>query len=298
MQLNKNYKIGFLALFAFTVLYYGLLFLKGRDPFSRYNVYQVSYPVNKNLSVSAPVKFKGHEVGKIAKIEISSDLDHTTLLTIEVNKKFPLTDKSRVMLTNMGMVEGNALELEWHKEGRLLTKQDLIIGECHPSFSEVDLNMLTTRATVVMSNLTSAIDRVNVILNNVEKASHSLHTAIQHIHKSVSTISNDIMAVSMPLADPIEGIPSLLPDIRSILGAIKAFPFKEFSYKTTHVLYTMETLLQSIAKNHGTLGRLINDPTLYNNLNGSVEHLNSLLLSMKNNPSRYLHFSLLSFGRK
>lgn len=168
MKINKNYTIGLLVLSSLGILYYGFSFLKGYNIFSKYNHYQVSYPVNKNLCVSAPVKLKGHVVGMVTKVEIQPKQNYSTLVTIQIDKQFPLTHTSKVMLNNAGMMECNALEIELQK-GRPIGRQDIIIGQIHPDFNDIDLKAMTAQIATVTQNLIKTTEGVNAILVNFEK---------------------------------------------------------------------------------------------------------------------------------
>ena len=295
MQINKNYKVGVLALCSFAILYYGFWFLKGRDIFSKTNSYYVSYPVNKNLFVSAPVKLRGHVVGMITKIEIVPNQNYSTLAKIEVDKKFPLTEHSKVLLNNAGVMEGNALELDLH-EGKPLKKGAVVVGQVHPDFNEIDIKAMTTQVTTVTSNLIKTTQRFNDILGNIEKTSLTLSSAIDALQQNVMTISDNIMAISIPLADPQKGVPSLLTSMYKILAQVESIPFKDLSTGGVRILKHTETLLKNIADQQGTMGLLIHDKRLYNNLLYSSKNLDNLLFSIRKHPQRYVHFSL--FGSK
>ncbi|WP_250238887.1 MlaD family protein [Cardinium endosymbiont of Oedothorax gibbosus] len=292
MHINKNYMIGLLALFSLGILYYGFLFLKGHNVFSQYNHYKVAYPVNKNLHVSAPVKLKGHVVGMVTKVEIKPKQNYSTLVTIEVDKQFPLTYASKVMLNNAGMMEGNALEIELH-EGNPIRNGATIIGQLHPNFNEIDLNAMTAQVATVTQNLIKTTEGVNAILANLERTSFTLSTAIHGLEDNINTIAKNIIAISGPLANSKRGIPAMLPAIHSLLLEVKSIPFKDISFRVTNVLKDVERLIQHTASDGGSFGRFMHDATLYHNLNHSVENLNALLFDMKKRPFRYLNFSLL-----
>ncbi|WP_339044250.1 MlaD family protein [Cardinium endosymbiont of Tipula unca] len=278
-------------------MYYGFWFLKGRNIFSKYNNYCVSYSVNRNLPVSAPVKLKGHVIGMITKVEILPKKNYSTLITIEVDKQFPLTDQSKVMLSNAGMMEGNVLEIELH-DGKPLTGHDIIIGQIHPNFNEdIDLKAMTAQISVIANNLIKTTESVNIILENLQQTSNIIAATVNTFQDDVTTIIKNIINISTPLADPLEGIPGMLPPMHRILSEIEAVPFKDVSSRITHVLSNVEDLLQGASSNNGTLGLLINDKTLYNNLNASVKNLDTLLVDLRKRPSRYVHFSLFGFSR-
>jgi len=295
MKINKNYAIALLVLSSLAILYYGFLFLKGYNIFSKYNHYQVSYPVNKNLCVSAPVKLKGHVVGMVTKVEIQPKQNYSTLVTIEIDKQFPLTHTSKVMLNNAGMMEGNALEIELQK-GRPIGRQDIIMGQIHPDFNDLDLKAMTAQIAMVTQNLIKTTEGVNAILLNFEKTSTILNSTIYQLESNINTIAKNIIAISSPLADPKKGIPSMFSTIHGLVMEVQSIPFKDISFRVNHILQHLEKFIQQTTSGHGSLGLFINDPALYHKFNHSVGNLDALLFDLRKRPSRYVHFSL--FGLK
>ncbi len=295
MQTNKSYKVGLLALCAFAILYYGFLFLKGHNIFSKHNQYRISYPVNKNLTVSAPVKLKGHVVGIVTKIEIVPQKNYSTLVTIELDKKFPLTTNSKVMLNNAGVMEGNVLEIELH-EGKPLPTNSVVVGQVHPGFNEVDIQAMTSQVSIITGNLIKITEGINAILGNLEKSSHTFTHAVDKVQSNVQTIVKNIETISIPLADPKTGIPAIVPAIHKTITKIESMPFEEVSCSMSRILQHAEEMVQAVSSKQGTLGLLIRDASLYSNLNRGVNQLNTLLFDVRKRPLRYVHFSL--FGPK
>lgn len=295
MQINKSYKVGLLALCAFAILYYGFLFLKGHNIFSKHNQYRVSYPVNKNLMVSAPVKLKGHVVGMVTKIEIVPQKNYSTLVTIELDKKFPLTTNSKIMLNNAGMMEGNVLEIELH-EGKPLPTNTVVVGQVHPDFNEVDIQAMTSQVSIITCNLIKITEGIDAILGNLEKASHTFTTAVDKVQYNVHTIVKNIETISIPLADSTTGVPAMVPAIHKTIAHIESMPFAEVSCSLNRILHNTEEIMHAMSSKQGTLGLLIRDASLYNNLNRGVNQLNALLLDVRKKPFRYVQFSL--FGPK
>lgn len=227
----------------------------------------------------------------VTKVEIKPKQNYSTLVTIQVDKKFPLTHTSKVMLNNIGMMEGNALEIELHK-GNPISRHDIIIGQIHPRFNEIDFKTMTSQVTTVTQNLIKTTEGVNTILVNLERTSSTLNTAIHQLEGNVNTIAKNIIAISSLLADSKEGMPAMLPIMYSQLLEIKSIPFKDISFRVTNALKDVERLIQHASSKCGSFGLFIHDPTLYHNLNHSVENLNALLFDVKKQPWRYPHFSL------
>ncbi|WP_243018672.1 MULTISPECIES: MlaD family protein [Candidatus Cardinium] len=292
---NKNYMIGLLTLSSLGILYYGFLFLKGHNIFSKYNDYQIFYPVNKNLCVSAPVKLKGHVVGMVTKVEIKPKQNYGTLVTIQLDKQFPLTHTSKVMLNNAGMMEGNALEIELNK-GNPITRNDIITGQFHPDFNDIDIKAMTAQVATVTQNLIKTTEGVNAILVNLEKTSYTLKTAVKGLEQNIGTIAKHIIAISSPLADSKIGIPAMLPVMHDLILEVRSIPVQEISYRINNMLKDVEKLIRTTSSDTGTLGLFMHDPSFYHNINYGIENLNKLIFDLKKRPWRYVHFSL--FGRK
>lgn len=293
MKINKSYQVGLLILCSCFILYFGFMFLKGHNIFAQSNRYYVSYPTNKNLSVAAPVRLKGHVVGSVKKIDIVPKQNYSTLVTIEVDKKFPLNENSKILLSRSSILEGSILELDI-QEGKPIKVDSILVGQVKPGFDELDLNNVIAKVSTMMVDIAQITDNFKSVLLDLKNVSTKISSSVDECHGNVKMFSQNMAAISKCLADPKKGLPFMIASVNAIANKIESIPLDEKMSNISCILQNTELLLQNMLDKKGTLGALINDVALYNNLNISIQNLNHLLIDIRKKPWRYLHFSFLS----
>ena len=307
LKLSKEFKVGLFTLLAGLMLYFGVNFLKGTDFLSSNNKYYAVYNDIGGMVVSNPVHINGFSVGRIKAIQILPNTKNRILVTLEVDDDIPLYRGTKAVLSSTDFLGGKAVVLEVPApNGNVLAHKDTVLGTVEKGIVEE----VTQKVQPMLANL----DTVSLELKTLLRTFKGTTRVLEGTMGSFKNTSNELNSVLASNAPQIKGITSNLQSLTASLGGTqKELNHMIASYsavgdtlakaKLTQTVNSIGTTMASIDRmvtdmnqGKGSMGKLINSDSLYNNLNASTASLDALLKDMKDRPKRYVHFSL--FGKK
>lgn len=293
MKISREVKTAVLVLSGIALFVYLFSYLKGDDIFSNTNTYYTEFDYNA-LSPSSSVTVRGNKVGKVEEIKYDFETGKTRV-SFSVNPKLKFSKSSVIRLYETGLMGGNALAIVNSNEGELAKPGDFIASEVQPglitslksNFSGIssDLDSTIRSADTLMTNLNrlvvdeseaglkSTIEELNATLKSFKSLSYSVQGLIKANDAKIDSILDNFNSTS-------ENLSKLSDDIKDIELAKTIAKFDES-------LTSINTLLASVNNNDGTLGKLLNDDALYNNLEAASKEMEELLLDIKLHPARY-----------
>lgn len=293
---SREIKVGLLAVLALFLLYFGFNFLKGVNIFSPTHTYCGIYSNLKGLTEQAPVYVRGYKVGQVDRIVYDFSKEDAFCVYFSVDKNIAVPVGTECALVSDGLLGGMALQLEMpFGENDAYAAGDTIPTTVVPGLMDALQNEVMTKLSGVLSQIDSLLATVNEQL----EGDH-----LRHALKKVDDITADLAVTSAGIRGMMkEQIPALVTDVREAVADVKIFADNLGSVDLAATVGKMDTTLnrlneltENLNSTDGTLGLLLNDRQLYLNLTGAVADADSLLIDLKNNPKRYVHFSL--FGRK
>ena len=305
MKLGQEVKVGLLATAALIIVYLGLNFLQGREVFSSNNSYYTTYNNCKGLSTASPVLLNGVPVGRVRNIQIIPDGAYSILVTFETTKDIRLTDATRARLISPTFLGDKAIEL-LIAEGNPLKNYGTVSGQIEQSlgdsFSEnalpamQDVKDISLLAGQFVANLIENTDKINSIFTNLEETTRHLKQTVSKNEQAFYRLSRNISEVSSALADSKDGVRPFLTKLNQLMEGVEAKEVQEFADKLNHALGSIGSVFDETGQGKNSLGKLLHDDGLYNNLHKALGNLDTLLIDLKTHPWRYVSFSL--FGRK
>jgi phospholipid/cholesterol/gamma-HCH transport system substrate-binding protein len=282
MNIRKEIRVGLFAIFSFFVLYWGFNYLKGKSIFHKTNTYYTLYNDADGLSTANQVKLNGCPVGRIQNIQLLPGQDYKVLVTLSVDKSIKLTNTTIARLHSSGLLDGKAIDL-LIREGHELQAKDTLLSEIIPSLAArftqealptlKDAKAISLLTTRFMQNLVENTDRINTIFHNLEQTSQQLHYMVKNNQADLRIISQNVAHISSALSDEETGIKPLLSSLSMLVQEVESFEIGPMSERINTILAKMES---------STLNRV--DRTLVD--------LNRLLIDIRRNPKRYVHFSI------
>lgn len=293
MKVTREVKTAVLVLSGIALFVYLFSYLKGDDLFSNTNIYYTEFDYNA-LSPSSSVTIRGNKVGKVEEIKYDFETGKTKVY-FSVNPNLKFSKSSVIRLYETGLMGGNALAIVNSNKGELAEPGDFIASEVQPglitslksNFSGIssDLDSTIRSADTLMTNinklvvdeseagLKSTIEELNLTLKSFKALSYSVQDVIKANDNKIDSILNNFNTTSQNLT-------KLSEDIKDIELAKTVAKFDES-------LTSINELLASLNNNDGTIGKLLNDDALYNNLEAASKEMEELLLDIKLHPVRY-----------
>jgi phospholipid/cholesterol/gamma-HCH transport system substrate-binding protein len=293
LKISREVKTAVLVLSGIALFVYLFSFLKGDDIFSNTNTYYTEFDYNA-LSSSSSVTVKGNKVGKVEEIRYDFETGKTRV-SFSVNPKLKFSKSSVIRLYETGLMGGNALAIVNSNEGELAKPGDYIASEVQPGL----ITSLKSNFSGISSDLDSTIRSADTLMTNlnklvVDESEVGLKSTIEELNatlksfKSLSyTVQGLIKANDAKIDSILDNFNNTSNNIAKLSDDIKDMELSKTVSKFDESLTSINALLAKINSNDGSLGKLLNDDGLYNNLEAASKELQLLLLDIKLHPARY-----------
>lgn len=309
MLKSNELKVGFLALMAFLILYFGFNFLKGNDIFSSSKTYYVQYDNVDGLIASNQVLVNGVEVGKVKKVSLVPEKGNKILIELRLNKSLLVPDKSIAILSDGALLGGKIIRLELLGSGTL-PEGAFIMGMREKGLT----SLLKERALPVISNADSLLisfrqiskkfdntgTYLDALLKNSNKAVVSINGSVTDLvaenKANIIQITGNMRALSNSLVETEKQLKPLLTKFNTIADSLQAVKIGETLNLANKAVGSLQRIVSKLEKGQGTAGKLLNNDSLYVGLNKALSDLDKLLLDVRLQPKRYVNISV--FGKK
>lgn len=282
-----------LVLSGIALFIYLFSYLKGEDLFSNTNTYYTEFDYNA-LSPSSPVTIKGNRVGKIEYIKYDYDTGKTRV-SFSVTPQLKFSKNSVIRLYETGLMGGNALAIVNAADGDIAKSGDFIASEVEPglitslkgNFSDIstDLDSTIRSADTLMTNLNAlVIDDSDAGLKNTIAELNSTLKSFKNLSYSIQGVIKENDA---KIASVLDNFEKTSKDLSELSSDLKAVDLSKTVENLNSTLTGIQGIIASIDNNEGTLGKLLNDDGLYNNLEAASKEMEELLLDIKLHPARY-----------
>lgn len=297
MKLTNEVKIALVAVVGIVLLFFGLQYLKGLRLFSTDDYYYARFSDVTGMTASSPIYANGYKVGVVESINYDYSNPQNIVATITVDKKLNIP-KGTVAEISSDLLGNVRLELKLGPNPvDVLQKGDTIVGAIQQGVMGKAADMVP-QIEQMLPKLDSILASVNALLS-----SPAISNSLQNIETITSNLSTTTAQLHQLSASLNGQLPQMLTKADGILANTQGFTQQledvNIAATMTKLDQTMTNLkLMSDALNSkdGTLGLLMHDPQLYNNLNSTMSDADKLLIDFKEHPKRYIHFSV--FGRK
>lgn len=300
----KAFTIGLSVIIAIVIVYFGIEYLKGNNIFKPANYYYTSYNNVAGLAQSAPVTLNGYKVGLVRDIEIDYSAPGKVKVELSLDKGLTLPEGTEVMLSTdmlgtstVELILGSGkstIEIGSTIPGRqadgLMSKvtDDILpaVGQIMPK-----IDSLLTSLNQIAANpaINSSLDHINTAMANIESSSQQLSTAM----KSMPSVASNAQTTMSNVRHMSESLTAIANDLTVVAGKLKELPIEQTMENVYQTSQTLKELMAQLNDKNSTLGKMLNDPTLYNNLSRASSSLDSLLTDVKKNPKRYISIKLL-----
>ncbi|MNK04134.1 mce related protein [compost metagenome] len=312
MKIANETKVGILAAFSIALLIIGYNFLKGNAIFSDETVLYAKYPRVDGLGVSKPVLINGFQIGRVDKLQLQPD--GSIVATLKIQGQYDIPKNSIARLEGTDLLGSKAIVLTLGTGSDYAEDGDFLNANVAKGLLET-VQPVQKKAELIIGKMDSILTSVNSILNpnfqkNVDKSFNSIASTLSSLEGTSKKVDNLVGSESSRIsailanAESISGnlkknnekINAILNNIHNISDQVAAANFKQTIENANKAVGDLQSIVGKINNGKGTLGLLVNDTKMYENLNSASKNLDSLMIDLKQHPKRYVHFSI--FGKK
>lgn len=317
MKISNEVKVGVLAIVAIFVLVVGFNFLKGANVFSKPFTLYARFPNIGSLEKSNQVKINGLSVGTVYAFTPADKEVNSIIVEIHLNKDITIPDSSIAFID--GSVLGSAyINIEKGKGSRYLKSGDTISTRLDAGLLgniQTQLAPTLTRVNQTLDSLKIAIGSIASVFDPNTKS--NLQTVVANLAISSAQLSRLLSDQSGMLAKSLQNINSVTENLArnndAITSSVRNVEVTTSKLANANIegmvaalqatINELKNTIGNINSNKGTLGLLMNDRKLYDQMNGTTDRLNKTLLSaeilfddIRLHPKRYVNISV--FGGK
>lgn len=321
MKKSKEIKIGVITVVAIAILYWGFNYLKGSNLFNKKQIYYAVYDQVNGLVNSSAVTVNGYKIGIVENISfIQGDKKGRLLVRISINNKdIEIPDNSVAKIQNdllgtasiviaMGNSNTMANSGDTLKSELATTLQQEVSMQMLPIKVKAESLMLSLDSVLAVvhyifndktrENLSHTFESIKITIQNLEHASFSVDTLLTTQKYKLSAIVSNVESISKNIKNNNENITNILSNFSSLSDTLVKADINKTINNANEALADFNQIMQKINSGEGSLGLLINNDSLYNKLESSSSNLDLLIIDLKENPSRYVNFSLFGGSKQ
>ena len=294
MRLSKEIKAAFFVLSTILLFIFGFNYLKGSSILDKQKTIYAVYDEVDGLLVGANVMINGLSIGNVTELDF---LPNSTkiLVTLKVKDKLSFSSKSTASIYETGVLGGLAISIEPVFERESIVKTgDTLMSSVRPGLTELINRQIEPLSRQLQSTITS-VDSIFTGASNVlnRQTQEEIKESISVLTSAINAINNSSLIIEETLTSKNTQINNTLDNIENISSNLSNVSDELNSFGLSSLLTNLEVSVDGISSivdklnsDNSTLGKLINEDEVYNNLNSSIESLNILINDIKANPKK------------
>lgn len=312
MKIKNETKVGVLAAFAIALLIIGYNFLKGNSIFSNETVLYARYSRVDGLGVSKPVLINGFQIGRVDQLTLQPN--GTIVATLKIKGKYDIPKNTIARLESTDLLGGKAIVMDLGNDRNYAQDGDTLNANVEKGLMET-VQPVQKKAEQIIAKMDSILTSVNSILNpnfqkSVDKSFTSIASTLSSLEATskkvdalvgsesskLSSILSNVEQITVNFKNNGAKIDAILSNLNSVTDKVAALNFKQTIDNANNAVADLQGMVSELKAGKGSLGKLLNDEEMYKNLTSASKNLDNLMIDLKANPKRYVHFSV--FGGK
>jgi len=320
MKISKLTKIGLFTIATLAFAVWGVNFLKGRDLFTSSNVYFTIFNSVDGLVKTNKVMLSGYKVGVVKDIQFEEGHTGRLIVTLLIEGEHRIPHNTIAKLISTDFMGGKAIKLEVSRSNTFYEPKDTIPSSIETGLIDQlghQMVPVKEKAESLMDEMDRTLETIGKVFNeqnrdnlnnsfvslrntlaNLDNTTRSLDTMMNAQSGSLRKVINNVNSISRNLRNNNEQISNVIRNFSTISDSLAKVNFATTITKADSAMRNFNVVLDKINKGEGTMGQLINNDSLYRNLDNASRNLDLLLIDMKANPKRYVNFSVFDFGKK
>jgi phospholipid/cholesterol/gamma-HCH transport system substrate-binding protein len=304
LTLSKETKAAIFVLTTIFLFIFGFNFLKGSSLLDKQKTVYAVYDEVDGLLVGANVMINGLSIGNVTDLDF---LPNSTkiVVTLKVKDKINFSSNSSATIYETGVLGGLAIAIEpIFQKGMVVKSGDTLNSNIRPGLTELinrQIEPLQRKLESTLTSVDSIFSGASYVLNketqnDIKESLNTLTSAVKAINNSSLIIEKTLTEKNTQINNSIDNIESITTNLSNVSRELNNFGIAGVLSNLEKSVDGINLIVSNLNSDNSSIGKLISNDDVYENLNLSIESLNLLINDIKTNPKKYVHFSV--FGRK
>ncbi len=320
MKISREVRIGVFGMITLALFIISVNYIKGKDLFHRHRVFYAIYDGTSGIQDAAPISINGLNIGKVTDLGFLNDKSSKILMELTIYDPVFIPSNSVARIFSLDLLGTKNVEIVFGDSKIPAEDGDTLTGGIQMSLSEEVnkqvapikekaenlLSSLDTMVTVLHSvfnsetrkSINASFISIRTTLNNLENTTYNMDTLVYGQRKRLERIMFNIESITENFRENDEAITNILSNFSLISDTLAKANLAGTLSNVNSVLSRVDAITTKIDNGTGSVGLLVNDNALYNNLNKSAAQLNALIEDLKLNPYRYVNLSVFPPSKK
>ena len=304
MNFSREVKTAILILGCILIFIFGFSYLKGTSLLNKDKIVHALYDDIEGLVVGANITISGLNVGRVKEIDFDENYDKIKV-TFSLRDDLSFSNKSVAQLYEAGLIGGKAIAiLPIYDPSNIIKNQDVLPSDIKPGLTELVNQQIAPLQDKIEGLLTSAdslFAGVSNVMNfetqnNLKLALKGLSSTISNINDLSSSMNRIVETNEKGLNKTLNNLGNVTSNLSQLTDSLNQMPLNATVKNFESTSSKLRSIIDRLDSGQGSAGMILKDKALYDNLVNSSEALDALLRDLKENPKRYVHFSI--FGKK
>jgi phospholipid/cholesterol/gamma-HCH transport system substrate-binding protein len=292
MKYSKELVIGITTLATITCLIGGYNFLKGKNVFSAKQEYYAFYEHVHGLEVGQPVTVNGYKIGQVTEIKFDVSFGGPLLVGFHISKPLDFGVDTKFEIYDMDIMGAKGLQMVPGKSRNIAVSGDTLLGDIKISLTE----QVTKQFVPIKDGTEKLMNTIDSTLKSVTMLSENVIKLIEVNQKSISRAASNIDSLSAAFFSHRDDFMTIVTNAALFSEELASASFSDAISQANQTMHSINLILHEIHSGSGSFSKLLSSDELYYEMSSSMLQLDLLLEDLRNNPKRYVHFSI--FGRK
>lgn len=306
---SKSIKVGIISLITIFLIYFGMNFLKGINVLNNGKILHAYYEDVAGLTEGNAITIKGYKIGTITEIKFDNDRDNQLKVDLNIQNDIGIPKNSVAKIVSLDLMGTKGISLILGDSKEFVSIGDELMSSIESSLQE-EVNAQILPLKMKTEELIGSIDSVMTVITSVlnKDARESLSKSLISLDQTFSTLSETMKVIDKMVNENKENVNVTLTNFASISenlnhsnkeikNILYNFSSISDSLVKADILTTVnniDRIINSINNEEGSLGKLVKNKSIYENLEAASRELEELIKDMKLNPDRYVNFSIIS----
>jgi len=286
-----------IGLFTFSLLvvaYWGVNFLKGENVFSNKIFFYAVYDNVNGLTISRPVTVNGFKVGQVSDITFNTLKQGKLIVEISLEEDISFANNSILEIYDFDIMGAKAVQLKIIDGPQIAISGDTLLGSLATGLT----SEVSEQFGSVKVSLDHLIITFNKVLTEVRDLSNTANRILLTNEEKVSNSVQSIESISNVIKHQTNSIDQIITNISEFSTNLNSIDIITVSNNMTKISHELESLLININAGKGSVGKLLNQDSIYNELSNTIKSMDGLINDIQKNPKKYVHISLWGNEKK